>query len=102
MMGGAWFEKYFGKCSSEEHLLTVAVDQVRRILHVEEDPKAFNVTVLKDCIPQYIVGHMQRLARIDNYIRTHKIPLRLSGSSYDGPGVNDAILSAKQAACHIK
>ncbi|XP_076632512.1 protoporphyrinogen oxidase [Colletes latitarsis] len=101
MMGGAWFEKYFGNCSSEEHLLTVAVDQVKEILHIEEDPKAFNVSILKDCIPQHIVGHMQRLTRIHNYISMHKIPLGLCGSSYQGVGLNDVILSAKQAVSDI-
>ncbi|KZC13835.1 PREDICTED: protoporphyrinogen oxidase [Dufourea novaeangliae] len=101
MMGGAWFEKYFGKCSSEEHLLTVAVNQVKEILHIEEDPKAFSVSILKDCIPQHIVGHMQRLTRIQNYISTHKLPLGLCGSSYQGVSLNDVILSAKQAVSDI-
>ncbi|XP_076244303.1 protoporphyrinogen oxidase [Calliopsis andreniformis] len=101
MMGGAWFEKYFGKCSSEEHLLTVAVDQVREILEINEDPQVFNVSILKDCIPQHIVGHMQRLTRIRDYISTHKIPLGLCGSSYQGVGLNDVILSAKQAVSDI-
>ncbi|XP_076648227.1 protoporphyrinogen oxidase [Halictus rubicundus] len=101
MMGGAWFEKYFGQCSSDEHLLTVAVNQVREILHIQEDPIAFNVSILKDCIPQHIVGHMQRLTRIRNYISTHKIPLGLCGSSYQGVGLNDVILSAKQAVSDI-
>ena len=101
MMGGVWFEKYFGKCPSEEHLLNVAVNQVREILHIEEDPMAFNVSILKDCIPQHIVGHMQRLTRIQNYISTHKIPLGLCGSSYQGVGLNDVILSAKEAVSDI-
>ncbi|XP_033334431.2 protoporphyrinogen oxidase [Megalopta genalis] len=101
MMGGEWFEKYFGQCSSDEHLLTVAVNQVQEILHIEEDPTVFNVSILKDCIPQHIVGHMQRLTRIRNYISTHKIPLGLCGSSYQGVGLNDVILSAKQAVSDI-
>ncbi|XP_031829050.2 protoporphyrinogen oxidase [Nomia melanderi] len=101
MMGGAWFEKYFGQCSSEEHLLSVAVNQVQEILHIKEDPKAFNVSILKDCIPQHLVGHMQRLTHIHNYISTHKIPLGLCGSSYQGVGINDVILSAKQAVSDI-
>ncbi|XP_053998260.1 protoporphyrinogen oxidase [Hylaeus anthracinus] len=101
MMGGAWFEKYFGNCSSEEHLLNVAVDQVKEILQIGEDPMSYNVSILKDCIPQHIVGHMQRLTRIHNYISMHKLPLGLCGSSYQGVGLNDVILSAKQAVSDI-
>ncbi|KAM0726926.1 Protoporphyrinogen oxidase [Formica fusca] len=101
MMGGAWFEKYFGPNPSEEHLLTTALDHIKKILHIEEEPVAHNVAVLKDCIPQHVVGHTQRIKRIHNYISARHIPLGLCGSSYQGVGLNDVILSAKQAVCDI-
>lgn len=97
MMGGAWFEEYFRDNQSTNHLLATAVDHVKNILNVKEDPTEFEVAVLKDCIPQHVVGHKQRLNRIQAYISTHKIPLFLCGSSYQGVGLNDVILSAKQA-----
>lgn len=92
MMGGAWFEKYFGKCSSEEHLKMVAIKYVNKLLCINEDPKICNVSILKDCIPQYVIGHAQRLTRIHDYISAHKIPLGLCGSSYHGVGVSHVIL----------
>ncbi|XP_072767190.1 protoporphyrinogen oxidase [Anoplolepis gracilipes] len=101
MMGGAWFEKYFGPNPSEEQLLTTAIDHTKNILCIEEEPVAYNVAVLKDCIPQHVVGHTQRIKRIHDYISAHHIPLRLCGSSYQGVGLNDVILSAKQAVCDI-
>lgn len=92
MMGGAWFEKYFGKCSSEEHLKMIAIKYVNKLLCINEDPKICNVSILKDCIPQYVIGHAQRLTRIHDYISAHKIPLGLCGSSYHGVGVSHVIL----------
>lgn len=92
MMGGAWFEKYFGNSPSEDQILSVAVNQTKSILGIEEDPIEHDVTVLKDCIPQHIVGHNKRLQRINNYISAHKIPMALCGSSYEGVGLNDVIL----------
>ncbi|XP_012283522.1 protoporphyrinogen oxidase [Orussus abietinus] len=97
MMGGAWFEEYFGKSPSKDHLLSVAVEHLKSILQIPDDPVEFNVAILQDCIPQHIVGHVQRLKRITNYISAHGIPLALCGSSYQGVGINDVILSAKQA-----
>lgn len=97
MMGGVWFEKYFGTNSTEKHLLSVAVEQVKTILKIKESPHAHSVSILKDCIPQHIVGHNQRIDRIRDYISKHKLPLGLCGSSYEGVGVNDVILSAKKA-----
>lgn len=101
MMGGAWFEKYFRECSSEEQFRTVALNCVKKILGIDEDPKAFHVSILKNCIPQYTLGHEQRLNRIHEYISAHKIPLVLCGSSYQAVGVPDVILSAKQAVSDI-
>lgn len=101
MMGGAWFEKYFGPNPTEEKLLTTAIDRTKSILCIEEEPVAHNVAILKNCIPQHLVGHYQRVQRIHDYISTRRIPLRLCGSSYQGVGLNDVILSAKQAVCDI-
>lgn len=42
-----------------------------------------------------ISGHKDRVQRMRNYITQHKLPLTLSGNSFDGVGVNDAIFSAK-------
>ncbi|XP_014470083.1 PREDICTED: protoporphyrinogen oxidase isoform X2 [Dinoponera quadriceps] len=102
MMGGAWFEKHFGPNPTEERLLKTAVDGVKDILYITEEPVAHHVAVLRDCIPQHVVGHVQRVKRIHDYISTHNIPLALCGSSYEGVGINDVILSAKQAVRDVK
>lgn len=102
MMGGEWFEKYFGQNPTEEQLLTTALNQMKDILCINEKPVAHNISILKNCIPQHVVGHTQRVKRIHDYISAHKIPLGLCGSSYQGVGVNDVILSAKQAVCDVK
>ncbi|XP_066582037.1 protoporphyrinogen oxidase isoform X2 [Prorops nasuta] len=101
MMGGAWFNKYFGESPSKETLLSVATTAVRDILKIKLDPIAYKVSILKDCIPQPIVGHSQRVSRINDYISTRRIPLALCGSSYEGVGINDVILSAKQAVSNF-
>ncbi|XP_058467500.1 protoporphyrinogen oxidase [Malaya genurostris] len=96
MMGGSWFEKWFGTNPKEEQLLTVALEQLRKILGIREPPDSYKVNILRKCIPQYVVGHHKRVDAIRQYIREHKIPLALCGSSYDGVGVNDVILSARE------
>ncbi|KAJ8670684.1 hypothetical protein QAD02_001943 [Eretmocerus hayati] len=101
MMGGAWFDKYFGNKTTKDEFLSIAVNQTKKILNIKENPVDHDVAVLEDCIPQYLVGHKQRLQHIENYISKHKIPLALCGSSYHGVGLNDVILSAKQAVSQI-
>uniref|UniRef100_A0A182NCK9 Protoporphyrinogen oxidase n=1 Tax=Anopheles dirus TaxID=7168 RepID=A0A182NCK9_9DIPT len=95
MMGGAWFEKWFGKNPSEEQLLEVALKNVSEILHIDQQPDSYKVNLLRKCIPQYTVGHQQRVQAIRDYIEQHRLPIVLCGASYDGVGVNDVILSAR-------
>ncbi|XP_052891896.1 protoporphyrinogen oxidase [Anopheles moucheti] len=95
MMGGAWFEKWFGKNPSNEHLLEVALKNVNKILHIDQQPDSYKVNLLRKCIPQYTVGHQDRVKAIRDYIEQHRLPIVLCGASYDGVGVNDVILSAR-------
>ncbi|KAH0560818.1 protoporphyrinogen oxidase [Cotesia glomerata] len=97
MMGGAWFDQYFGKNPTEEYLLSIAIEQLRNILKINQDPVHVDVSILKDCIPQQIVGHDARMKRIRDYITAHGMSLAICGSSYQGIGVNDVILSSKNA-----
>lgn len=96
MMGGKWFRERFGN-GDENQLYDSAIEQIRRFLNIQQKPVAYKVNILRQCIPQYVVGHYQRVERIMKYIESNKMPLRLCGSAYDGVGVNDAIFSAKVA-----
>lgn len=96
MMGGKWFKERFGN-GNENDLYEKAIEQIRQILKIEQKPESFKVNILRKCIPQYVLGHFERVERIKNYIEQHQLPLKLCGSAYDGVGVNDVIYSAKIA-----
>ncbi|XP_066262942.1 protoporphyrinogen oxidase [Euwallacea similis] len=97
MMGGYWFKDLFGENPSEETLLKVACDNVKSILHIKDSPLHYKVNVLRDCLPQYVVGHEKNLSDIISFITQNKLPLSLCGASYHGVSVNEVILSAKDA-----
>ncbi|XP_057332749.1 protoporphyrinogen oxidase [Microplitis mediator] len=97
MMGGAWFDHHFGSNPTEDNLLSIALEQLRITLNVKVNPVNVDVEILKDCIPQQIVGHDARMKRIREYITDHGMALAICGSSYQGVGVNDVILSSKNA-----
>lgn len=102
MAGGKWFEKWFGKNPSEQKLLNVALEQVERILNISQKPDNFKVNILRNCIPQYTLGHHDRVESIRKYIDESKLPLSVCGASFDGVGVNDVILSAVNAVNQLK
>ncbi|XP_066533940.1 protoporphyrinogen oxidase [Hoplias malabaricus] len=100
MMGGAWFEEVFGDPDSvtEKVLLDRASEALRTQLNVSQTPVWSKASVLKNCIPQYHVGHWRRLEYIRGYISDASLPLTLTGASYDGVSVSDVIFSGRQAA----
>ncbi|KAM3656937.1 protoporphyrinogen oxidase isoform 3-T3 [Ammospiza maritima maritima] len=56
---------------------------------------------LTDCIPQYTLGHWERLERIQRFLKEQQLPLSLIGASYSGVSVNDCIASARAAVGRI-
>ncbi|KAH8242667.1 hypothetical protein KR032_000953 [Drosophila birchii] len=96
MMGGHWFDQWFGDRPSQKQILDLATSHVQKILQISEEPKFSRVHTLHKCIPQYTVGHKRRVESIRNYIKFFKLPLSLCGAAYDGVGINDVILSARR------
>lgn len=101
MMGGYWFESLFGSNPSEESLLATAIEEVKTTLGIQCEPRSSHVSILRDCIPQYIVGHSEVVESALRLIKQYKIPITLAGNSYTGVGVNDAILSARNAVLDL-
>lgn len=97
MLGGAWYEELFGKNPDENTILNTAKEQLQKILGINEEPNLAKVNILKNCIPQYVVGHNENVQKINDYVKKHNLPISLCGSSFHGVGVNDVILSAKKA-----
>lgn len=98
MMGGKWFNEKFGKNITENKILEIAVKEVTATLKINPDELIeAKVNILRRCIPQYVIGHHDRIQKIQKYIRDNELPLYLCGSAFDGVGVNDVIYSAKNA-----
>uniref|UniRef100_A0A8C7ZIT2 Protoporphyrinogen oxidase n=1 Tax=Oryzias sinensis TaxID=183150 RepID=A0A8C7ZIT2_9TELE len=99
MMGGAWFQEVFGDPESvtSERLLKQACEAVCRQLGVKAAPIWSHVSLQRDCIPQYYLGHSQRVESMRSFIRSRNLPLSLVGSSFDGVSVNDVIFSGRAA-----
>lgn len=98
MLGGKWLNSN----PDDQTLLDTSLQHVKNILGITDKPDNFKVTVMKKSFPQYTVGHYERLERIKDYIKSNKLPLSFCGQSFDGIGINEVILSSKEAANAIK
>jgi oxygen-dependent protoporphyrinogen oxidase len=78
-------------------LVTVALEELRILTGLSARPTATRVVRWSRAIPQYEVGHLARLQRIDADL--FRWPgLFVTGSAYRGPGLADCIRHASQLA----
>ena len=103
MMGGHWFNSLFGHPDSVDpgHLQDVAAEAAEKTLGIRVKPMSCLTTIQRDCIPQYTLGHSDRVRNIFDFIERRKLPLTLIGASYNGVSVNDCIYNAQVAVDRI-
>ena len=94
MMGGAWYNQTVGE-KNEEDVSLVAQETVKKLLGFTATPQRTATSLLPKCIAQYTVGHRARVAKARHFLNENFTGLSIVGSSYDGVGINDTILSSK-------
>ena len=98
MIGGHWWNGW-DEYPNEEEGLQKAKTVLKRHLGIADEPRAAKVSLQRDCIPQYHVGHEEQMSVIHRDLeRTFKGRLRVAGNSYTGVGVNDCIRGARSIA----
>jgi oxygen-dependent protoporphyrinogen oxidase len=98
--GGEAADKLAGQ--SDEAVAAIAFVQLSRILGPLPVPHAALTTVRRwpRSLPQYEVGHLERMAELD--ARVAKLGgLSLLGNGYRGVGVPDLIRDARKAAREV-
>lgn len=81
---------------SDADLLAAAGQEVADLLHLTGSPFAGSITRWGGGLPQYLVGHLDRVATIRSAVA--EIPgLAVAGAAYDGVGVPACIRSAYAA-----
>ena len=82
----------------DESVLTAKVEaDLRELLGIKAKPLFTEVAKWERSMPQYEVGHLDRLNEIENEVK--KLPgLALAGNAYRGAGIPDCIRSGEAAA----
>ncbi|MAE70613.1 MAG: protoporphyrinogen oxidase [Gemmatimonadetes bacterium] len=80
---------------SESDLLSLVLDELRVILAIEGSPERSFITRWQEAIPQYELGHCERVATIDRDLPAR---LHLVGNAFRGIGINDCTAAAEGVA----
>lgn len=99
MMGGHHYSKHPNSIPTIEHLSQQASQTIKNHLGISQDPFFVQAQLQKDCIPQYLVGHHQRMIALHTLLGD--LDLSLVGSGYAGVGINDVIKSSAENAHNL-
>jgi protoporphyrinogen/coproporphyrinogen III oxidase len=84
------------ECSDEE-LRRIAARELGELLGVRGEPELFRVCRWRASMPQYHLGHLARVERIESHVA--QLPgLELAGNAYRGVGIPDCIHGGQCAA----
>ena len=82
---------------SDDEMVAAARDEFRDLLGVTAAPGLTEVQRWPAAMPQYAVGHLDRVAKIEE-AAAHIPDLFLAGAAYRGVGVPDCVHSGENAA----
>jgi oxygen-dependent protoporphyrinogen oxidase len=90
MIGGAHFTHF--DSYSKEDFHQMALKAISKHLNINEIPDFHHVELFLNAIPQYLIGHSNRVKRMEALRPAH---FKILGSSFYGVSVNDCIAQAK-------
>ncbi len=103
MLGGACFPGYIGL--SDDEVRQRVMGDLKSIMGIEAEPSFIRIFRHEKAIPQYIVGHNDRVTALEEKLKSHP-GLYLTGNSYRGIGLNDCVAAAHRtsddAIAHLK
>ncbi len=86
--------------ASDEELLSLARRELKRLMGIEAPPRFTRVVRYTRAMPQYHVGHLARVRRIEALLAQHE-GLALAGNAYRGVGIPDAVRSGELACDRV-
>ncbi|MBX7165062.1 MAG: protoporphyrinogen oxidase [Pirellulales bacterium] len=85
---------------TDDELRRIVADELGDLLGITGDPVLFEVQRWRRAMPQYHLGHLERVAQIEAHAAA--LPrLALAGSAYRGVGVPHCIVSGETAARQV-
>jgi oxygen-dependent protoporphyrinogen oxidase len=85
---------------ADAELVTVAHSELQKVLGISGEPRVVTVTRWERAIPQYDIGHAERVRRIEELLRDRR-GLHLIGNYLHGVSTGDCIKEADRAAKEI-
>jgi oxygen-dependent protoporphyrinogen oxidase len=82
-------------------LLPLVLAELRAVLGARGTPRIVQIDRWQGAMPQYTVGHADRVAAIQRQVAAHR-GLAIAGAAYEGVGIPQVIASGQAAAAAVR
>jgi oxygen-dependent protoporphyrinogen oxidase len=86
---------------SDDQIIQIVLDDLKKTMDISMDPEFSVISRWNNAMPQYIVGHKERLETINKHVAQELPGVFLAGSSYKGIGVPDCIDQGEAAVENV-
>lgn len=101
--GNALLRAYVGKPEdqavvtlSDDDIVDIVLNDLKRAMNLSEQPKFTTVTRWQNVMPQYSVGHQQRIRNVRTQAEQELPGVFIAGSSFEGVGIPDCIAQSEE------
>lgn len=98
MVGGSRSDKF--AMLDDNRLIEIVLDELNTVLKLKGEPDMVRIYRWEKAIPQYEMGHGERLHRIEERLRLYN-GIYFTGNAYRGIGMNDCIENALKIADEV-
>ncbi|MDM5153757.1 protoporphyrinogen oxidase [Bacillus sp. DX1.1] len=86
---------------TDEEIVQFVLEDLKKTMDITADPDFTVVSRWKDAMPQYTVGHKERIAELKTFMDKELPGVYVAGSSYAGTGLPDCIDQGEAAVKHV-
>ncbi|MFJ8527389.1 protoporphyrinogen oxidase [Bacillus sp. NPDC094106] len=86
---------------TDEEIVQFILEDLQKTMDITADPDFTVVSRWKDAMPQYTVGHKERMKKLTAFMEQELPGIYLAGCSYAGTGLPDCIDQGEAAVKHV-
>lgn len=89
------------KDNDDEAIVKLARRDLDKMMEIKGEPEFTIVTKLFNSMPQYEVGHIDRIRSIQHYMKSNYPGLVITGASFEAVGLPDCVAQGQRAALQL-
>lgn len=83
---------------SDQEITDIVLQDLQKVMNIQATPEYSVVTRWEELMPQYVVGHEEKIAQVKQAVAADFPGVLLAGASYHGVGLPDCIGQGMQTA----